>query len=124
MWIWCSRLLTQEKRYYNFLPDTLEALEDDDDLVILPPDVEEEFNDSDILTADIADQIQIMRTTSAENHYLSSDDELLSDKQKQLKMSKKSKSTKPPVVSKWTKQLHGYKLQNNISNCEYTSQKL
>ncbi|KAF2884627.1 hypothetical protein ILUMI_21548 [Ignelater luminosus] len=52
--------------YRNILPDALEALEDDDDLVILSPDVdqlmdEEEFSDNDMLTADmpndVADQI-------------------------------------------------------------------
>ncbi|KAF2890518.1 hypothetical protein ILUMI_15655 [Ignelater luminosus] len=113
--------------YHNFLPDALEALEDDDDLVILSPNVdqltdEEEFNDNNILIADmpndIAGQIQIIRTSS-ESYYDSSDDELLSDKQKLLKMSKESKSAKPSVISKLTKQSGYHRLpQERMHWCE------
>ncbi|KAK9747478.1 hypothetical protein QE152_g5297 [Popillia japonica] len=77
--------------FHNFLPDALEYLRENDDIVIAPPDVdnltdEEELDADDLLNVGIPNdvagvgiRIQIMETFPHEDHWDSSDDELLGE---------------------------------------------
>ncbi|KAF5273221.1 hypothetical protein FQA39_LY07552 [Lamprigera yunnana] len=63
--------------YYNFLPDVLDGLEDDDDvIIIISPEVDhltnvEEFNDNEIqimnMPNDVAGNIEIMKSVQADD---------------------------------------------------------
>ncbi|CAH0558579.1 unnamed protein product [Brassicogethes aeneus] len=69
--------------YYNFLPGALEEFENDNDLVILPPDVDnltvEEFNANELMflemRTDVAGRIEVVKTNPSDDHWDSSDDE-------------------------------------------------
>lgn len=85
-------------RYYNFLPDALEALEEDDDIVILPPDMdqltdEEEFKRG-TLPNHVAGKIEIMKPR-CEDGWDDSENEILSIKCKKMKFSVNPKTLKP-----------------------------
>ncbi|KAF5293821.1 hypothetical protein FQA39_LY03306 [Lamprigera yunnana] len=63
--------------YYNFLLGALDDLEDDDNIIIIPPEVDhltdvEEFNDNEIqimnMPNDVPGNIEIMENGQADEH--------------------------------------------------------
>ncbi|GLV46157.1 hypothetical protein CBL_02873 [Carabus blaptoides fortunei] len=80
--------------YYNFFPGALAAIEEDDDLVIIPPNVDtltdtEEMNENEILSVnmpnDVAGTIEIMKNAQPDSDWDTSDDEVLFNIKKRIK---------------------------------------
>lgn len=116
--------------YHNFLPGALDALEEDDDLVILPPDVdsltdEEEFDENEIgplqIPNDVTGHVEIIRNINVDDEdWNSSDDEPLSNLKKRLKTHTK----KEKLDYNWNKSEPVYKKWNTSDVLdEYTQQK-